>query len=228
MKGDSVITDRALAAFVFTLYYFSKQKFIGDRREASAAVFQNFGCKQIGEAERAEKVQWDAMTPDARQPYQIKSESHDALFPIMKDTIIVNFNKDKNMTYEHASNEIYNGCGATTICSLLEGHDVKNYADDPLQNISEDQRRQHQEFCTKATTNFYCLPANQKVLDVHFDEKWFNVYVTWRNHKSRPKLGIKKRGGTKVNHNNNIPKLMVIAVTGYVFKNGFKGGGYQD
>ena len=82
-------------------------------------MFQNFGCKQRGEAERATKVQWNAMTPDARQPYHIKSEYHDALFPITKDTIISNFNKDTNMTYEYASNEINSWCGATTIRSLL-------------------------------------------------------------------------------------------------------------
>ena len=157
---------------------------------------------------------------DARQPYRIKLESHDTLSPIMKDTIIANFNKDTNLTYEHASNDINSRCGATTIRSLLEGNDMKTYTDAPVPNLSEDQRHQRREFCTKVTTYFYCLPENQKVLDVHFDEKWFNGYVARRNHKSCPKLGIKRKGGTKLNHKNHIPKVMIIQVTGYAFKNG--------
>ena len=38
-------------------------------------------------------------------------------------------------------------------------------------------------------------------------------------------MGIDKKGGIKANHKNNIPKVMVIVVNGYVFKNGFKVGG---
>ena len=102
---------------------------------------------------------------------------------------------------------------------------MKTYTDTPVLDLSEDQRRQRREFCTKVTTNLYCLPANQKVLDVHFYEKWFNGYIDRRNHKSCTKLGIEKKGGAKVNHKNHITKVMVIAVTGYAFKNGFKGGG---
>ena len=84
------------------------------------------------------------MTPDTRQPYCIKSESHDTLFPTMKDTTIVNFKKDTNLAYEHASNEIYSWCDATKIRSLLEGNDLKTYANAPVLNLLEDQRRQRQ------------------------------------------------------------------------------------
>ena len=54
MKGDSVITDRYLVASVFTPYYFFEHKFIDEMRESSAAaaVFHNFGFKQIGEDKR--------------------------------------------------------------------------------------------------------------------------------------------------------------------------------
>ena len=38
-------------------------------------------------------------------------------------------------------------------------------------------------------------------------------------------LGIEKKGRIKVNHKYHIPKVMVIVVNGYAFKNGFKGGG---
>ena len=58
------------------------------------------------------------------------------------------------MTYEHVSNEINSWCGVTTILSLLEVQDVKMYAGAPVTNISEDQRHQHREFCTKVRTNF--------------------------------------------------------------------------
>ena len=68
MKGDSVITDRDLAASVFTPYNFFKHKFVDERREASAddTAFQNFGYKQKGEAKKSGKLQWNVMTPDAR------------------------------------------------------------------------------------------------------------------------------------------------------------------
>ena len=54
MKGDSVITEQALVDSVFTPYYFSEHQFIDERKEASAAaaVFHNFGFKQIGEDKR--------------------------------------------------------------------------------------------------------------------------------------------------------------------------------
>ena len=57
---------------------FLNQQFIDKRREASTAVFQNFECKQRGEAKIAAKLQCNAMIPDASQIYRIKSESHDA------------------------------------------------------------------------------------------------------------------------------------------------------
>ena len=101
-------------------------------------MLQNFGYKQIREADIAAKVKWNAMTLDARQPYCIKSESHDALFPIKKDNIITKFDKDTNMMYEHASNEIDSWCVATTILSLLEGHisgtSTKNFSPKSQQN----------------------------------------------------------------------------------------------
>ena len=97
--------------------------------------------------------------------------------------------------------------------------------DSPVPNILEYQQHQRREFCTKVTTHFYCLPVNQKVLDVHVDENWFNGYVSRSNHKSCSKLGTEKKGGTNVNHKNYIPKVMVITVTVYAFKNGSKGGG---
>ena len=104
MKGDPIITDRVLTAFVFDSYYLFKQQFINERREASNVVFQNFLCKHREESQKAAKVQWNVMTPYSRQPHCIKLENYDALFSTMKDTIITKFNKYTNMTYEHVSN----------------------------------------------------------------------------------------------------------------------------
>ena len=94
------------------------------------------------------------MSPDARQPYRLKSESYYKLSPTTKDTISANFNKDTNMTYENALDDIDSWCGVTTTRSLLGVNDVKTYAEDPVPNLLEDQRCQRQEFCTKVTTNF--------------------------------------------------------------------------
>ena len=94
------------------------------------------------------------MSPDARHPYCINSESYYELFLITKDTISANFKKDTNMTYEHAFNDTGSWCGVTTTHSLMGVNDVKTYAEDPVPNLLEDQRCQRQEFCTKVTTNF--------------------------------------------------------------------------
>ena len=93
------------------------------------------------------------MTPDASQTYHIKSESHDTLFLILKDTIISNFKTDTNMTYKHVSNDIDSRCGATTIRYFLERHDVKTYTDAPVPNILEDQGTSAENFAPKSQQN---------------------------------------------------------------------------
>ena len=156
MKVNFIITDPDLGVSFFTPYYFFKQQLIDERREASAAatVFQKFVCNQRKDTKREAKLWCNAMTPYVSQPYRTKQESHDTLFPIIKDTIISNFNKDTKIRYEHASNDIDSWCGATTIHSFMERHDMKMHANAPVPNLSGDQRRQRQLFYTKVTTNF--------------------------------------------------------------------------
>ena len=119
MKGDSVLTDREFARSVYTPLFFFKQNFVDRKRAEVLHSGFGFGKSEKGEAEREAVTQWHALTPEARQPYNIMAATHDEKQPLILDTVVGLIKADTNKTYAHTSNELGAWCsGASSGGSL--------------------------------------------------------------------------------------------------------------
>jgi hypothetical protein len=68
------------------------------------------------------------------------------------------------------------------------------------------------------------LPAGQKILWIHCDEKWFHGIVPRTNGKACPELGIAKQSHS-AHHKKHIAKVMAHCCVGYLFAGDVEAGG---
>ncbi|KAL3910874.1 MAG: hypothetical protein SGARI_001917 [Bacillariaceae sp.] len=161
-----------------------------------------------------EKAQWEAFS---RKQLLLQPHIRDRLVELMREKAEVSFRQ--------LSEGIDHWCSAATINRWFNSFpDSCQYVQRPLPLLTAKQRAKHSAFA-KRYLNKWELPANQKVLLVHYDEKWFYGMVARCNAKMSMLLGVEKQY-THVFHKSHINKVMAVAFTGYAFDGNYEDGGH--
>ena len=169
---------------------------------------------------------WNKLPLSTKAKWVAASREHDECQPFIKDAIIESLQRNPSKSYRQVSRDIGGWCSADTIYRWLCNYASFSYYNErivPL--LTSNQRRKHVEWATKFR-NHWGLSKEQreKVLLIHYDEKWFYGMVP-RTHAKHCEELFLTRKDLPAYHKNYINKVMVLAITGYAFKNRIEDGG---
>ena len=172
------------------------------------------------------KAQWTGMSNDDKEQYEHIAADLQQRGQHLADDVTVLLRKTRgSISWRRLATELSGGPGQIQIVSPkatmkyimgLQGSKYVATTIRPLLNKCSRQRR------FKWPISFWLFWNNAKllaqkvqVLLVHMDEKWALGIVGRRNNKSVPALGVEPLN-TTVHHKSHIPKVMVIATTGFL------------
>ena len=162
------------------------------------------------------------MSTEQKELMEVKRREMLARQPYMKDLIIDTLRNNPSMSYSNLAKEI-NYCCTKTIQNWMASHaGYKMYTERTLPLLSSIQIKRHVTFAQRLQNNWY-LPG-QKILWIHYDEKWWYGHVNRGNCKLLEILGLEKQY-TFVQHKSHIDKVMVVAFVAYAFDQNIDNGG---
>merc|ERR1711884_940136 len=109
----------------------------------------------------------------------------------MKDVIIDTLRMNPSLSYENLAEKINNFCSSSTIQSWMASHvGYSIYTQCMLPLLSKEQRMKHVQFAKHLLDNWGS--PRQKILWIHYDEKWWFGHVNRGNCKKLEQLGLEK------------------------------------
>mmetsp|Transcript_26045 Transcript_26045/g.26462 ORF Transcript_26045/g.26462 Transcript_26045/m.26462 type:complete len:396 (-) Transcript_26045:7-1194(-) len=162
------------------------------------------------------------MVPKQKEVMEVMSRKMLTRQPYMKDLIIDTLRNNPSMSYDNLAKEI-NYCSAKAIQTWMASHaGYKLYTERTLPLLSSIQMKRHVTFAQRLQNNWYL--TRQKILWIHYDEKWWYGHVNRGNCKLLEILGLEKQY-TFVQHKSHIDKVMVVAFVAYAFDQNIDNGG---
>ena len=166
---------------------------------------------------------WNSCRQPVKDFWESVSRTKLSIQPTIQDSIIEILRNNPSLSYENVAMEINNFCCSSTIQRWMASHVGYNiYTQRTLPLLSSDQMKKHVKFAKHLLNNWGMPP--QKILWIHYDEKWWYGHVNRANCKLLELLGLEKTH-TYVYHKNHVDKVMVVAFTAYAFENHVENGG---
>jgi hypothetical protein len=169
-----------------------------------------------------QKEEWNAMTAEAKEPFEKISRDKNVRQVLMAECVIDGGLAEKKggncmRSFRSLANATDNWCSQFIINTiskwLTRQPTCATYSKNVRPGLTEANRRKQIEF-GKHVQAFWNLPANtKKVLWTMSDEKWWHGLVLRTFSKMCPALGIDKESFT-CHHKNHIGKVMAHATVG--------------
>jgi len=169
------------------------------------------------------KANWTTLSSEEREVWNCRSRSQLAQQPFVRDQIINSLRRNPNKSFEKVAADIGHWCHATSVSNWFAKQESASYYGSmvvPL--LTGPQKQRHVEFAKKVTSRWSLPP--QKILWIHYDEKWFFGLVLRASEKRMEVLGLDYKY-YQAYHMNYINKVMAIAVTAYAFDGSVENGG---
>ena len=219
-----VIDSKAAAKVKYT----AKNMFISHRvrvRKAEEEVYAyDNGKNNMAHVFREEaKAEWLSLPAADKVYWESRSRSQITRQEHIADNIIEAMRANPSKSFEQIASDIGNWCSASTIQKWIASKQgYTTYAQRTLPLLTKKQKEKHVTFSKKLRRN-WDLPA-QKILWIHYDEKWFFGWVNRCNAKMCEILGI-ERTHTYIYHKGHVEKVMAVAFTAYAFDGNVENGG---
>ena len=215
VKFLSVIEDYDHARSMYTPVYFYGEHLL---QKASAEAAENcylLDSSAQGDIRKMAREKFQYLTADNKEPFNFLSRSAIARQPGIRDEIIAILLKDQSKSWQDVADDIDGWCSARTIDRWFTSHCGATYgAEATLPLLTTAQMAEHVRFA-KHFLNGWGREAEPTIL-VHYDEKWFHGYVGRRNNKICEAPGL-HHPMNFCQHKCHIPKIMVVAFTGYAY-----------
>ena len=197
----SVIDDPQLAARVYT----------GEREYSSSAQAD----------EDAGRTPYDELGEDDKKAWGAKARERASKQVTAREEIVRLLKKNGAYSFQMLANEL-KFCGKEAVRRWFHSFPTSEvYPERVIPLISKEQQSKHLQFA-RHFTNRWGL-REQKILLVHYDEKWFWGLVLRRNAKACEELGV-SRQDFKAYHKSHINKVMGIAAVGAAFNGSLNNG----
>ncbi|KAI2503723.1 hypothetical protein MHU86_10704 [Fragilaria crotonensis] len=172
------------------------------------------------------KAEWVLLSPAEKEVWTFHARNHDERQPFIRDQIIEAIRKNPTRSFQKIAADIDHWCLATAIHQWLSSHaSYSVYVERILPLLSKVQMQKHVDFAKLVREYWGQDTVGKKYLWIHFDEKWFFGWLCRANAKKCEQLGLEKNHAF-IYHRNHIDKTMVIAVTGFAFKESMENGGH--
>lgn len=143
--------------------------------------------------------------------------------PQIRDDIIENMRANPSKSYEKLAADIDAWASPTAIQQWFVRHGAgMMYAQRALPLLTSVERAKHVTLCRHLRNNWGL--SQQKILWIHYDEKWFNSWVSRVAAKTCELLGLEKTH-TYFYDKCHIDKVMAVAFTAFDFDKSIEDGG---
>ena len=206
------------AKYLFVQQYISKKiAFDGDN------LYDNATKVNMKKAYRTSANNaWNNMIPEHKEALEVYSRTKISQQMYVKDLIIDTLRNNPSMSFDNLAKEI-NFCSAQTIHKWMASYaGYSLYTEQTLPLLSSIQMKKNVTFSQRLQNNWN-LPR-QKILWIHYDEKWWYGHVNRGNCKLLEILGLEKQY-TFVQHKSHVDKVMVVAFVAYAFDQNIDNGG---
>lgn len=211
-----------------TVRYSPRNMFIADRirqrkEEEEVYAFDNSKENRKYVFREQAKAEWALLPLPDRQYWESRSRSQIERQPFIADNIIEAMRANPAKSYAQISADIGHWCCAATIQKWISSKlGCATYAQRTLPLLTTAQMEKHVAFAKRLRNNWGLPP--QKILWIHYDEKWFFGWVNRCNAKMCEVLGL-ERTHTYIYHKNHIEKVMAVAFTAFAFNGNVENGG---
>ena len=219
-KPRSVIESREAAKKYYTAY----RLFIIHSCQKNAS-------KNFGSDSRADycwrrifaENDWLLSDEKTKALWEEKARAHNERFPEIKTALLEQLHQNPSSSWKVLSDSINGWCSASTIQRWLQSYlSYGTYSEMITPLLSEPQKKKHLAFAKRYRNNWY--RGKGKYLVINYDEKWFWGLVLRAAAKECPELGVNPRTAACY-HKNHIEKVMVVAFTGFAYKDSMENGG---
>ena len=202
-------------------YHSPKMLYVRDfiRNKSLLDSVYSYDCQSTNERtalyRRTAKRVWKRLSEARIQYWECMSRAKVASQLVMRDRVLHILRNNPTKSYEQVAKDINGWCGSSSIkrwMSSYAGYCL--YTQRTLPLLSAIQKGEHVAFA-KHLRNNWNLPR-QKILWIHYDEKWFFGWVNRANAKLLDCLGLEK-SHPYLYHKNHIDKVMHIAFTAFAF-----------
>lgn len=201
------------------------QQRIRERKaEEEVVAYDNLKRKQEYIYREEAKADWALLGNDEQAYWQFQSRSKLEEQPYIADRIIESLRANPTKSFDKVAEDIGHWCSASAIKRWIKTKSgYQTYMQRTLPLLTTEQKKRHVNFATHLRNN-WGLPR-QKVLWIHYDEKWFYGWVNRSNAKMCEVLGL-ERSHTYIYHKCHIEKVMAVAFTAFAFDQNIENGGH--
>jgi hypothetical protein len=176
IKGLSVIEDIAYAQATYTATYLFTLNYV--KRTKQATYHDRWPSnEQVREWKMRAARAWKYATKAQREVWDTKAREHDNQQPLIAERVIQSLQTNASKSHGAVSLDIGEWCSATTTQTWLAScKSYSIYVERVLPLLSIVQREKHVTFSKLLRSN--CNLPKAKYLWIHYEEKWFYVFVT--------------------------------------------------
>jgi hypothetical protein len=166
------------------------------------------------------KTEWVLLIPVEKEVWNFHAQNHNKRQPLIRDQIIEAIRKNPTRSFQKIAADIDHWCSATAIHQWLLSHaSYSIYVETILPLLSKVQMQKHVDFAKLVREYWGQDAVGKKYLWIHFGKKWFFGWLCRANAKKCEQLGLEKNYAFI-----HVNKTMVIALTGFAFKESMENG----
>ena len=170
------------------------------------------------------EIKWANLADDTRERWELHARGELAKQPTMGAKIIDLVNERPTRSFRQLSILIGSWCSGETIRRWLNGKGTYYRMMERFVPLLSKQQKQAQVLFATRFRMLWGGIQGQKVLLVHYDEKWFFGARARKGAKVCPELGI-ARAQKETKNTHFIPKIMMVAFVGFAFHGCIESGG---
>jgi hypothetical protein len=163
------------------------------------------------------------LSQEAKDYWESQAQSKAARQPQIRDDIIENNRANPSKSYGQLAIDIDSWASVAAIQTWYKKQGAgMMYSERALPFLTSVERAKHVTFCRHLRNNWGL--AEQKILWIHYDEKWFYSWVSRQAANICELLGLEK---THTYHYDkcHIDKVMAVAFTAFAFDQSIEDGG---
>jgi hypothetical protein len=164
------------------------------------------------------KAEWVMLSLEEKNYWELQAQGKAARQPQIRDDIIENKRANPFKSYEQLCYDIDSWATVTTIQGWFTKQGARMmYAERALPLLTSVERAKHVTFCRRLCNNWGLAAAEQqKILWIHYDEKWFYSWISRQAANTCELLGLEK-SHTYHYDKCHIDKVMAVAFTAFAF-----------